>query len=261
MLSFCDGLFFYGLLSYIAFGALYNLWRFVAFGEPHCKEVEYPEVVHGFHVTSEAGKSRVLEFFEWLHAEEDKEQVVSESSKDGGRLNLHDMVQLTPSQVENLLKYLYNQPRMWERLASEKQSNVVEEWVNTLNNAAVAFFAIQTEAMYTETSKDGQTRVAIAYFHNLIRFSKVYTNPQFGMGKSKFLANILRACVDLCVQDGMLPALLLLAHLRPDLVTDDVYPVLNNETAYYKDLIAPTDLEVYPVYKELLTKYNDFVIL
>ena len=259
MHSWMDVLFLTSILSYILCGSLYNLWVFL---QKLADTPQYPLTIHAFQVTTSEGKARVDAFYEWLEVEEEKGENTEDDGKEAlapKRETEHDMIDLTQSQLLNLLNYLYNQPRMWERLESGKQLSVpVQEWINRLNNAAVTYFAQQTEHFCTATELPF---ISIQFFHDLIQYSKVYTNPAFAMGRSKFLATVLRACTVMCDHDGMLPALLLLAHLRPDLVSDDAYPVLNTNTPYYKEWIEPNDLTSYPAFKKLLDEYDSFVIL
>lgn len=265
-----DAVFLTWLCGYMILGSLYNVYvcyKHMVREQEEREEadretdVQYPIVVHGFHVTNERGRDKVLGFFEWLEKEEEREEDEDDMSSKEARFNIHDMVNFSPSQLRNLLQYLYNQQRMWERLVDGPVTPVVQDWINMLNNAAVTHFAGITETIYGVESMTLQRDVAIPYFHDLILYSKVYTHPAFAMGRSKFQATVLRACVQLCVCDGLLPALLLLGHLKPDLFSDDAYLVLNNETPFYKDLIEPADLEGYPAYKELLDTFHEYVIL
>lgn len=255
-----DALFLGSLLGYMFFGSLYNVYAFYQQSKEE-KEVatEYPMTIHGFHVTSDEGKETVLDFFAWLEEEEERDS--DDMRSEEARLNIHDMVNLSSAQLRNMLHYLYHQTRMWERLVDGPITPVVQDWIHMLNNAALTHFASITESIYGAESITLQRDVAITYFHDLILYSKVYTHPAFPIAHTKFQATVLRACVELCVCDGLLPALLLLGHLQPRLLTDDAYPVLNNESAFYKELIDPTDLDEYPAYKELLHKFHDYVVL
>ena len=90
--------------------------------------------------------------------------------------------------------------------------------------------------------------------HHLV-YDKIYKNSRIGMYKfhKTFIAKMIEF-----MAEGIVESFLVFAHYYPDLVCNDIYPILNHETDIYKSTNFAL-LESSSVYGSLYTKYKQFI--
>lgn len=236
---------------------VYNRWQWLWSQEPYCCRQ-----VRDFYVSSPEGHAKVEEFYSLL--KELKEERINQDEAPKP-FDLHARVTFSPYHVQTLLKSLYHQDDMWVALQSDDcDRQDVREWAYLLTTTFRQQYSKLLHSWQLCDKKERQAREATRMFHELIKYSKVIhhydllsTDAEF----TQFIATLFEDMLHWSSTEGLLPAFLVFAHLMPDMVCDECYPVLNNDTDMYQQVVTYESVETYSRFKSLLEKYDEYIIL
>lgn len=216
-----------------------------------------PKRVGDFWVTSAAGEKHVRLFYAWLQQEHEMHGASVASSSE-----LSNTTAVNPG----ILKSLYPQHDMWMLLERDggETNLAVHHWLSLVHTLFISQITQELALAGTEVDVKHLCTRMVHLFQTLISYSNVYMHAKFPIARHNptFLRTVLRIALTCSAELGFLPGFLLFAHLCPELVTDNCYPVLNNDTHIYQELVDLWDVEqLSQLYANLIYKYDTFVNL
>lgn len=216
-----------------------------------------PRRLRDFMVTSASGEQQVKRFYAWL----DRTDCNASLHASADSTAATDAV--TDAGNARMLEALYCQEHMWAQLAAGADGAVVYQWMYLVHMLFVTHIAAQVSTPMSDKI-DVLCKQFMKLFLDLMRYSNVYMHAQFPLiqQRTNFLQHVLRLALTSSACHGFLPGFLLFAHLCPELVTDECYPFLNNETHVYQHVVDLWEVEQFsPLYADLIYKFESYVNL
>lgn len=208
-----------------------------------------------FFTASREGEAKVETFYASL------EDLKSQSNKSDTKFHLHQHVSFSQFQVKDLLKQLYSLDDMWDALTVDGDREDVRDWAHLLSTTFQAHYCKLTHSWQLCGDPQQKVRQVTQMFHELLKYSDVLRHYKELQVDGKFMASLFECILHWSAQEGLLPAFLVFAHLFPDMVCDECYPVLNNDTDVYQQLVTYESVATYQRFIPLLQKYEEYVIL
>ena len=208
-----------------------------------------------FYTASPEGEAKVDAFYALL------EDLKSQSDQSDTKFQLHQHVSFSQFQVKELLKQLYSLDDMWDALTQDGDRQDVREWAHLLTTTFQAHYCKLTHSWQLCGEPQQKVRQVTQMFHELLKYSNVLTHYKELQLDGKFMASLFEDLLHWSAQEGLLPAFLVFAHLFPEMVCDECYPVLNNDTDVYQQLVTYESVATYQRFKPLLQKYEEYIIL
>jgi len=166
------------------------------------------------------------------------------------------MESLTYSETEDKLKILYAQTDMWAALARQDYTEPVIFWAESMKKYIVSM--VQTQLLIIETISGKMHKgqyVQDEVFRVLIQYDKIFKAENLAF--NKFRKTFLMKAIEL-MRDGLASSILVFANYHPDLVSDQIYPILYHDNSLYSDSNLAI-LEKSPVYGQLYEKYENIL--
>lgn len=208
-----------------------------------------------FVTASPEGEAKVDTFYALL------DDLKSQPNENDTKFNLHQHVSCSQFQVKDLLKQLYSLDDMWDALTEDDDRQDVREWAHLLTTTFQQHYDKLTHSWQLCGDPQQKVRQVTQMFHELLKYSDVLTHSKELKVDGKFMASLFEDILHWSAQEGLLPAFLVFAHLVPHMVCDECYPVLNNDTDVYQQLVTYESVATYQRFKPLLQKYEEYIIL
>ena len=160
-------------------------------------------------------------------------------------------------QVMIELDGLYNQEKMWDMLEHEEYTRDVVLWASKMKQLVMLQITKQLEVAKDLSIQTGDRKSFVDNDMNTfyIKYSKIFRMKEFGC--SKLATSFLEKCVEYA-KSGVIGSVLVLAHYHPELVCDEIHPIIDHDCKYYQD----SDHASYKkslVYGELYKKYKQYI--
>ena len=220
----------------------------------HTDNTYHTTQTRDFVTASREGEAHVEAFYAML--DDLKNQPSHDSS-----FRLHDKVSFSQFQLKELLKQLYSLDDMWEALEYDCDRQDVREWAHLLTTTFQEHYRKLTHSWQLCDEPHQKVRQVTQMFHELLKYSDVLKHHEDLKVDGKFMATLFEDILYWSAKQGLLPAFLVFAHLMPQMVCDECYPVLNNDTDVYQQLVTYESVATYQRFKPLLQKYEEFIIL
>lgn len=211
--------------------------------KPSLDNYEYRD----FMIHDDSYKQKVDEFY--IQANNDASIVNGE----GGEI-FND---LSYKQLEDKLKMLYSQEDKWIALNTGVRSESVIYWAKSIKNAYVKIVKEQLtmiESLYMKSEKCAYCENEILRIQ--IEYDKILKSPLLGFNIYRQVS--CKKALSFMRNEGFASNLLIFANFYPELVQENVYPIIDYRTGLY--LI--TDIDSYgknPIFATLFKKYGRFM--
>jgi hypothetical protein len=259
-----DHCFLLSLCAFVLGRALYFIylrlmWDEVRVNGP-AKRAYVQTRIRDFWVTSEEGEQRVRDFYAWLDTLPEPNEAVHRRCRE---YNLHTRVKFSSYQVRKLLSELYHQDSMWHNLdvPGDPSYEHAQLWLKLVEDTYVKHVSRFFKQFDTAQTTSVKVPLMTRFMRDLILFSNLLTHAESRFTDSVLTRTVYKKVLELSATTGFLPAFLVMGHLKPDLVCDDCYPVLNNDTQVYQELVVLDDLVDDATFGPLVNTFEDFIIL
>jgi hypothetical protein len=239
-----------GLLSFFRpdNNTVYVRWQETSPAVTETTDPAFATLHRGFHVANVAARAKVDEMYAWLG----ERSVMSK----GGASPKHLTTGLSVEQLTEYAHALYSQTTMWAALdtsrINEADYRVVHTWKRALAGAVSLIFCIHLQRACSREFFGSVLAPTI------IQFQKCFiTDPFFPPPNNNILRDLLHKQLE-CIARGFPEALIVFAHLRPDMVSDTCHPLLAKDTAAYRKTNRRL-LQESPVYGASYETYATFL--
>jgi hypothetical protein len=163
-------------------------------------------------------------------------------------------------EMEAQINVLYNMSEMWDAFEKYQLNNSVVQWACKLKILIVRLIRHQLTTIEKLSGKRNKADYVQNEVQRIqIKYSKLFTHHILGAKADTFLKTAMLKLVEFITIEGLPSSLLTFAHYRPDLVCDDIHPIINRRSDMYGKISSFRELEESPIYGQLYQKFQCFL--
>ena len=192
-----------------------------------------PQVYNHFVVTGEEALARVKEFYKFLDANKvmSKNNVIQKPILNS---NVEDL--------EKEVRVLYRKKAMWRMIKTgeSEYSSHFDTWKRELNDKLIQIVRYHIDTVQQKKGMDAKREHTVYELYRvLVRFHKCFHTEGYTFASTqgacdRFLSAVFRKALDLMKDDGIPEPMYFFAIVRPDLVADDCYPLVNTKNPLFE---------------------------
>ena len=185
-----------------------------------------PQVYNHFVVTGEEALARVKEFYKFL----DANKTLNNNNK-----TPKSVLNTNVEDLEKEVRVLYRKKAMWRMIETGESEfkTSFDTWQKELNYKLIQLLRYHIDTVEQKRGKYAKREHTVyEVYRVLVRFHKCFHTEGYTFASTqgahhRFLSTVYRKALDLMKTDGVPEPMYFLALVRPDLVADDCYPLVN----------------------------------